>query len=175
MATQETYKMKVLSDAKSLGTDLLEADFPPNSSDKEKMYGGKIYSISGKDKRFPKLPADIFDTEISLYPFVYGVSEPIYSQNIKRKKVSLLIGEHQTTTQERIKETITYIILLFISFFLLAWAFSGWLVAGRILFVICCLIFIFLLKEVWTRKTTKEYKRVYEDELTEKEKELLKK
>lgn len=93
----------------------------------------------------------------------------------KRKRILLPIGEHQTTTQERIKETITYIILLFISFFLLAWAFSGWLVAGRILFVICCLIFIFLLKEVWTRKTTKEYKRVYEDELTEKEKKLLKK
>lgn len=67
-----------LKNARKLGTDLLEADFPNPSDEKTAMYRGRIYSISGKDKRFPKLPKDIFDTEIILYPFLYGISEPLY-------------------------------------------------------------------------------------------------
>lgn len=67
-----------LKNARKLGTDLLEADFPNPSDEKTAMYRGRIYSISGKDKRFPKLPKDIFDTEIILSPFLYGISEPLY-------------------------------------------------------------------------------------------------
>lgn len=67
---------KAIKDAKELGTDLLEADIPKPADAKTAMYRGRIYSISGNDSRFPKLPDDIEDTSITLYPFVYGVNEP---------------------------------------------------------------------------------------------------
>lgn len=65
-----------IENARRLGTDLLEADIPKPADEKTAIYRGRIYSISGNDSRFPKLPDDIDDTDISLYPFVYGVSEP---------------------------------------------------------------------------------------------------
>lgn len=67
-----------LKNARKLKTDLLEADFPSPTDERTAIYRGRIYSITGSDSRFPKLPKEIFDTEITLYPFVYGVSEPLY-------------------------------------------------------------------------------------------------
>lgn len=57
-------------------TDLLEADTPKPTDSKTAIYRGRIYSITGNDSRFPKLPDDISNTEITLYPFIYGVSTP---------------------------------------------------------------------------------------------------
>lgn len=71
------FKM-TLANARKLKTDLLEADFPSPADEKTAIYRGRIYSISGQDTRFPKLPKDIFNTEISFYPFVYGASDPLY-------------------------------------------------------------------------------------------------
>lgn len=67
-----------LDNAKKLNTDLLEADYPEPASDIEAKYRGRIFSISGKDKRFPQLPKDIFETRLGLYPFIFGISEPLY-------------------------------------------------------------------------------------------------
>lgn len=67
-----------IANAKRLGTDLLEADVPKPADAKTAMYRGRIYSISGTDTRFPKLPDDIEDTSIMLYPFLFGISEPNY-------------------------------------------------------------------------------------------------
>lgn len=66
---------QVIENARRLGTDLLEADIPKPADAKTAIYRGRIYSISGNDTRFPKLPEDIGETDISLYPFVYGISE----------------------------------------------------------------------------------------------------
>lgn len=67
-----------IKNAKSLKTDLLEADFPKPTDSKTAMYRGRIFSISGKDKHFPKLPDDISETELMLTPFIFGVSEATY-------------------------------------------------------------------------------------------------
>lgn len=67
-----------IQNAKYFKTDLLEADFPKPTDGKTAMYRGRIFSISGKDKRFPKLPDDIIGTELVLEPFIYGSSEPLY-------------------------------------------------------------------------------------------------
>jgi len=43
------------------------------------MYRKRIYSISGKDKRFPRFPDDLhLDCGLSVHPFVYGISEPSF-------------------------------------------------------------------------------------------------
>ena len=67
-----------IKNAKKLKTDLLEASFPAPTDAKTAMYRGRIFSISGKSKNFPKLPDDILDTEIDLYPFIWKISKPLY-------------------------------------------------------------------------------------------------
>lgn len=71
-----------IKNAKELGTDLLEADYPEPASELEAIYRGRIYSISGSDARFPKLPRkELRETRINLYPFLYGISQPLYCPN----------------------------------------------------------------------------------------------
>ena len=77
-----------INNAKKIGTDLLESDFPKPTDSKTAMYRGRIFSISGKDTRFPKLPDDITDTELMLSPFVFGVSEPMYCKSGKEIEFS---------------------------------------------------------------------------------------
>lgn len=76
-----------IRNARSLKTDLLEADYPKPASKSEAIYRGRIFSISGKDKKFPKLPKEeLSETRICLYPFLYGSIKPLYckpSQEIK--------------------------------------------------------------------------------------------
>ena len=71
-----------LQNAKKLKTNLLEASYPEPASKTEAIYRGRIYSISGKDKRFPALPInELRKTRIELYPFLYGICKP--GQEIK--------------------------------------------------------------------------------------------
>ncbi len=51
----KTFK-KILKDAKQLETDLLLMDAHSGCCSECSKYQGRVYSISGKDKRFPKLP-----------------------------------------------------------------------------------------------------------------------
>lgn len=67
-----------IKNAKQLKTDLLEASFPTPADAKTAMYRGRIFSISGNNKKFPKLPDDILDTDIELYPFIWKSSAPLY-------------------------------------------------------------------------------------------------
>lgn len=68
----------ILNSAKEFETDLLEASYHTPASELESKYRGRIYSISGNDTRFPKLPMDIFDTRLNLSAFIYGISSPVY-------------------------------------------------------------------------------------------------
>lgn len=70
-----------IENAKRLKTDLLEANFPTPTDAKTAMYRGRIFSISGKNKYFPKLPDDILDTDIELYPFMWKISQPLYCKS----------------------------------------------------------------------------------------------
>lgn len=73
--------MKInIKNAKELGTDLLEADWFNGCCPMCQIYSGRVFSISGKDKRFPKLPKKYNCTcaGISFSPFLYGISTPLY-------------------------------------------------------------------------------------------------
>lgn len=90
-----------LANARKLKTDLLEADYPSPTDEKTAIYRGRIYSISGQDTRFPKLPKDIFNTEISFYPFVYGASEPLYCKPGKEIQFSNRPFEDDRSSNEK--------------------------------------------------------------------------
>lgn len=52
----------ILNTARSLGTDLLEMNYQAECCPECAKYQGRVFSISGKDTRFPKLPEQFFKT-----------------------------------------------------------------------------------------------------------------
>lgn len=73
--------------AKKFGTDLVEAEYFKGCCSECAKYRGRWFSISGKDKRFPKMPVDYGCTCIGLefFPVIEGISEPTHcpkSRNI---------------------------------------------------------------------------------------------
>ncbi len=69
-----------LENAEKLDTDLVEANYFRGCCGECAKYRGRVFSISGKDKRFPKMPVDYGCTCSGLMfsPFIYGVSKPIH-------------------------------------------------------------------------------------------------
>ncbi len=66
--------------ARELGTDLVEVSWIDACCEVCGKYRGRIFSISGRDRRFPKLPADFcLDCGLCAYPIIEGVSVPMYS------------------------------------------------------------------------------------------------
>lgn len=68
---------ELLNICKTLGTDLVEVlDRANFCCEKCAMYRNRIFSLSGKDKRFPKMPNDFhWDCCLSAYAFVEDVNE----------------------------------------------------------------------------------------------------
>ena len=65
---------------KLLETDLAEVGTCGVLCEKCAKYKNRIYSVHGKDKRFPRFPADFhIDCGLKPYPFVFGVSEPTFN------------------------------------------------------------------------------------------------
>ena len=61
-------------------TDLAESSDIAACCPKCAMYRRRIYSLTGKDRRFPKLPND-FDSNccgLNLHPYIWGISEPSF-------------------------------------------------------------------------------------------------
>lgn len=76
---QQTLEM-----AKSFNTDLVEMSKHYCCCGECAKYQGRVFSISGKDKRFPKLPDEVFiyggiheNCNHSFRPFTYGASFPL--------------------------------------------------------------------------------------------------
>lgn len=66
--------------AKELGTDLVEVSWVDICCETCGKYRGRIFSISGRDKRFPKFPSDFCHRcGLSVYPIIEGVSVPAHS------------------------------------------------------------------------------------------------
>lgn len=72
-------------DAKELGTDLVEMSEHHPTCEKCAKYQGRVFSISGNDKRFPKLPQYALahgkmhqGCRHTFYPFIYGLSASSY-------------------------------------------------------------------------------------------------
>ncbi|MCC3394982.1 hypothetical protein D4759_07370 [Clostridiales bacterium AHG0011] len=74
----ETVLQKTLSSSHQLATDLLEADDAPNCNELCAKYRKRIYSVSGKDKRFPALTNEIYNSGLIFFPFIEGISRPKY-------------------------------------------------------------------------------------------------
>ncbi len=76
-----------LRNAHILNTDLVEADYFFGCCSECAKYRGRVFSISGQDKRFPKKPELINCTcgGITFFPFIYGISTPIISDYINKK------------------------------------------------------------------------------------------
>lgn len=77
--TKESIRMS-LENAKELGTDLVEASYHRGCCGECAKYRGRWFSISGKDKRFPKMPVDYSCTceGIDFSPVIFEISEPVY-------------------------------------------------------------------------------------------------
>lgn len=68
------------SDAKQLGTDLVEVSWVDVCCETCGKYRGRIFSITGHDKRFPKFPSDFCcRCGLCAYPIIEGVSVPMHS------------------------------------------------------------------------------------------------
>lgn len=82
--TSLNYKKQVndinMRNANELGTDLMEAGYFNGCCGECAKYRGRWFSISGEDKRFPKMPVDYGCTcqGIDFNPVIYDISEPIY-------------------------------------------------------------------------------------------------
>lgn len=82
VTTYQKYgKARIFCDSKRLCTDLAESSDRAACCPKCAMYRRRIYSISGKDRRFPKLPSD-FDSDccgLTLWPYDEKINEPSFS------------------------------------------------------------------------------------------------
>ena len=68
------------SSCKSFGTDLVEVGDSGVCCEICAKYRNRIYSLSGRNRRFPKFPKDFhYDCGLSVWPFVAGVNEPSFS------------------------------------------------------------------------------------------------
>ena len=64
----------LLKNCQMSNTDLVEATYDLSCSETAAKYRGRVYSISGKDARFPKLTQDVLSSGLHFYPFTFGVS-----------------------------------------------------------------------------------------------------
>ncbi len=83
-----------LNRAKSAGTDLIYVVCNCFHCANCGIYGNRVYSISGNDKRFLKLPEYVLNNhkhcEMSFYPFMYGINyitDPYTGKSIDSNKV----------------------------------------------------------------------------------------
>lgn len=82
--TQERYfkaqKAKQFHESlRNFDTDLVEISFVSTCCPTCGKYRGRIFSVSGADSRFPKLPDDFHeDCGLIAFPFIYGVNVPQY-------------------------------------------------------------------------------------------------
>lgn len=77
---------KILQKAKDINTDLLEVSAHECSCKYCATFQGKIFSITGKDNRYPKLPEQVLQTgsfhkgcRHTFFPYYHG-SKLVYSQ-----------------------------------------------------------------------------------------------
>lgn len=86
---------RVLREAKSLSTDLVIMDVHGGSCSECAKYQGRVFSLSGTDKRFPKIPDSFFKyggvhkgCGHCFYPFIYGVTDPGLKYTLSIQKIS---------------------------------------------------------------------------------------
>lgn len=100
---------KSLKNAHSLNTDLVEFSYHSACCEECAKYRGRIFSISGEDTRFPKLPESMLQTgrihegcRCSVSPFIYGVSTPMHCKPGEEVKYSNRAFVDDRTNEEKI-------------------------------------------------------------------------
>lgn len=94
-----------LSNAKKLGTDLLEAGYVLSCCEQCAKYRGRWFSISGRDRNFPKLP-NLYECEcfgLIFHPVIAGISEPGVETWFK-KKVNIIKYSNRPYVDDRSEE-----------------------------------------------------------------------
>lgn len=87
-STESKFARQIFRNAKEIGTDLVEmSEHHPTCGECAK-YQGRVFSISGKDKRFPKLPQYALShgklhqgCRHTFYPFIFGISNSAYGHD----------------------------------------------------------------------------------------------
>ncbi len=80
-SSPQNSNLRILGNIKHLETDLVESSDIAACCPKCAMYRRRIYSLSGRNKKFPKIPDD-FDSNccgLNLFPYILGVFEPAFS------------------------------------------------------------------------------------------------
>ena len=86
---------RVLTDARKLGTDLVEMSAHDHACPECAKYQGRVFSLSGSDKRFPKIPQAFFlhgciheGCAHTFFPIIYGafVSNLSYTLSVHKIK-----------------------------------------------------------------------------------------
>ena len=68
-----------IKNARQQGTDVVEATYFCGCCSECAKYRGRWFSISGKDRRFPKAPVYRCSCQgLSFHPVFYGISKPLY-------------------------------------------------------------------------------------------------
>lgn len=77
-STKNSFQTRIAS-CKELNTDLIEIEDMGACCEKCAMYRKRVYSLSGKNKLFPKFPRDYhWGCGLNGWPFIYGTSEPTF-------------------------------------------------------------------------------------------------
>ena len=97
---------EIVAECKYVGTDLVELVNSGPCCEKCAKYRRRIYSISGKDKRFPKFPADYEPHGcMSAYPYIDGVMEPSFdAKDIVRYSNRPFVDDRTEEEIKRYKE-----------------------------------------------------------------------
>ena len=87
MLTKKRPKQKFKKSKPFSNTDLVEADYFFSCCPECAKYRGRVFSVSGNDKRFPKMPeiTDCSCSGITFYPFFEGYSEPTVNDYLNKK------------------------------------------------------------------------------------------
>lgn len=80
---------RIVRSANQLDTDLVEMSEHYCTCGECAKYQGRVYSLSGKSRKFPKIPQVVIDKGYihkdcrhEFYPFIDGISTPNYHKNI---------------------------------------------------------------------------------------------
>ncbi|MEG2426701.1 MAG: hypothetical protein RSB28_07770, partial [Oscillospiraceae bacterium] len=79
----------VVPDYYSKNDDLIEMEYYLSCSPDAALYRGRVFSLYGKDNRFPKLTQEILDTGLSYSYFLYDTCKPIY-EIYSNKKIDII-------------------------------------------------------------------------------------
>lgn len=104
---------KILNDAKELETDLLIMDTHWGCCGECSKYQGRVYSITGKTKEFPKLPKQVFEyggihkgCRHLFHPFILGIDTNNYDDKANTDS-EIIQRSNRPFLDERTQEEIT--------------------------------------------------------------------